>query len=60
MRRTTLREDVARQLAAVDGHSPSILRVNGVMGNMDAWYAAFAIPESARLSLAPEKSIRIW
>jgi predicted metalloendopeptidase len=28
--------------------------------NMDEWYAAFAVPESAKLYLQPDQRIRIW
>jgi endothelin-converting enzyme/putative endopeptidase len=59
-RRTKLREDVARQLAAVDAHSPPILRINAVMRNNDAWYATFGVGPDDRLYLTPEQRVRIW
>lgn len=59
-RRTKLREDVARQLATVDTHAPSVLRANGVMRNNDAWYAAFKVEPTDQLYLAPDRRVRIW
>jgi putative endopeptidase len=34
--------------------------VNGVVRNIDAWYAAFQVQSSDKLFLAPEKRVRIW
>lgn len=59
-RRTKLREDVARQLATIDTHAPSVLRANGVMRNNDAWYAAFGVEPKDRLYLQPNQRVRIW
>ncbi|MBI1685588.1 M13 family metallopeptidase [Caulobacter hibisci] len=59
-RRTKLREDVARQLAAIDTHAPSVLRTNAVMRNNDAWYDAFDVAPTDRLYLAPDQRVRIW
>lgn len=59
-RRTKLREDVARQLAAIDTHAPSVLRANGAMRNNDAWYAAFKVEPTDKLYLSPDQRVRIW
>ena len=59
-RRTKLRDDVARQLATIDTHAPSVLRANAVMRNNDAWYAAFGVGPAARLYLPPDQRVRIW
>lgn len=59
-RRTKLREDVARQLATIDTHAPSVLRANGVMRNNDAWYAAFEVEPKDHLYLPPDQRVRIW
>jgi endothelin-converting enzyme/putative endopeptidase len=34
--------------------------VNGVVRNMDAWYAAFDAKPTDRLYLAPAERVRIW
>jgi endothelin-converting enzyme/putative endopeptidase len=59
-RRTRLRDDVARQLATVDTHAPSVLRANAVMRNNDSWYAAFGVATGDRLYLPPDQRVRIW
>lgn len=41
-------------------HSPPEFRVNGVVRNMDEWYAAFGITEGDALYLAPEDRVSIW
>lgn len=43
-----------------DPHSPERFRVNGVVRNMDAWYAAFDIKPDADLYLEPEERVAIW
>jgi putative endopeptidase len=35
-------------------------RVNGVLRNMDVWYAAFNVKATDRLYLAPAERARIW
>lgn len=59
-RRTRLRDDVARQLATIDTHAPSVLRANAVMRNNDAWYAAFGVGPGQQLYLPPDQRVRIW
>jgi predicted metalloendopeptidase len=34
--------------------------VNGVVRNVDAWYAAFNIQPTDKLYLAPDKRVHIW
>ena len=43
-----------------DPHSPSRYRVNGVVRNVDAWYAAFAVAPTDKLYLPPGQRVRIW
>jgi putative endopeptidase len=54
------REDTVRDLIVRDVHSPEIYRVNGVVRNVDAWYAAFDVQPARRLYLAPADRVRIW
>jgi endothelin-converting enzyme/putative endopeptidase len=54
------REDEVRRRLVTDPHSPAQYRINGVVRNIDAWYAAFDIPEDAELYLPPEERVRIW
>ena len=58
--RTKAREDQLRQQLVSDPHSPDVYRVNGVVRNVDAWYAAFAVPPTSALYLKPEARVRIW
>jgi putative endopeptidase len=41
-------------------HSPPQFRVNGIVRNIDAWYAAFDVKPSDGLYLSPEERVRIW
>ena len=41
-------------------HSPPQFRVNGVVRNIDAWYAAFDVKPTDRLYLPPAERVRIW
>ncbi len=54
------REDALRQQVASDPHSPVMLRVNGVVRNVDAWYTAFGVQAGEALFLKPEARVRIW
>jgi putative endopeptidase len=54
------REDALRQQAVSDPHSARPFRVNGVVRNLDAWYAAFDVKSGERLYIAPEERVRIW
>jgi putative endopeptidase len=54
------RDEALRNQVMTDPHSPGENRVNGVVRNIDAWYAAFQVQSSDKLFLAPEKRVRIW
>ncbi|MBV9418449.1 MAG: hypothetical protein JO348_01635, partial [Alphaproteobacteria bacterium] len=41
-------------------HSPSEFRVNGVVRNVDGWYAAFNVKPGDKLYLAPDKRVPVW
>jgi len=58
--RDKAREDAMRQQMASDPHSPDQYRANGVVRNMDAWYAAFDVKPEDKLYLAPDARARIW
>ena len=58
--RAVAREDDARQRLANDPHSPPMYRVNGVVPNIDEWYAAFGVKEGDKMYIAPEQRVRIW
>jgi predicted metalloendopeptidase len=54
------REDDTRNRLETDPHSPPEFRVNGVVPNIDAWYAAFDVKEGDKMYIAPENRVRIW
>ncbi len=54
------REEFQRQLIVMDVHSPEKYRVNGVVPNLDAWYAEFGVKPGDKLYIAPENRVRIW
>ena len=58
--RRLYREDNLISRLRTDPHSPSEYRVNGVVRNIDAWYAAFDVDESDELYLPPEQRVSIW
>lgn len=55
-----VREGLQRTLLLTDPHSPAMFRVNGVVRNVNAWYAAFHIQPGDALYLPPEKRVHIW
>jgi predicted metalloendopeptidase len=58
--RSQMRDGVLRQLVLSNPHSPPTYRVNGVVSNVDAWYAAFGVPEDAKLALPKSRRVSIW
>jgi putative endopeptidase len=54
------RDDFLRRQVVSDEHSPRQFRVNGVVRNVDAWYAAFGVQPGDALYLQPEKRVHIW
>ncbi|MGE0828514.1 MAG: M13 family metallopeptidase [Hyphomonadaceae bacterium] len=58
--RTNIREQRLRTLILSDPHSPPEYRVNGVVRNLDAWYAAFNVAPTDRLFLAEQDRVEIW
>ena len=55
-----VREGAARQRLLTDPHSPPFYRVNGIVRNVDAWYAAFNVKAGDKLYLPPEQRVHIW
>ena len=55
-----VREGALRQQLLTNPHSPAEYRVNGIVRNVDAWYAAFNIQPGNKLYLPPEKRVHVW
>ncbi|WP_061960583.1 M13 family metallopeptidase [Demequina flava] len=45
---------------AMDPHSPSEFRVNGIVRNVAAWYDAFGVTEDNELYLPEDERVAIW
>ncbi len=54
------REERLRIQVTSNPHSPSKFRVNGVVRNVDAWYAAFDVKPGDKLYLPPDERVHIW
>ena len=54
------REGALRQQLITDPHSPAKYRCNGVVRNVDAWYAAFDVKPGDALYLPPDQRVHIW
>ena len=55
-----VREGAQRVQLLSDPHSPEVYRVNGIVRNVDAWYAAFNIKPGDKLYLPPDQRVHIW
>jgi putative endopeptidase len=53
-------DDFVKRQVVSDPHSPRQFRVNGVVRNIDAWYAAFHVAPGDQLYVAPKDRVRIW
>jgi len=58
--RITQRDEYLATQMKTDPHPPGILRANGTVRNIDAFYEAFNVTEGDELYLAPEERARIW
>ncbi|MEP1447463.1 MAG: M13-type metalloendopeptidase [Paraglaciecola sp.] len=58
--RSKSREDALRARLLSDPHSPGEFRVNGIVGNVDAFYQAFDVKEGDAMYLKPEDRVQIW
>ncbi len=58
--RTLFREQRLRNQIITGPHSPPEFRCNGVVRNMDAWYAAFDVQPDNAMYLAPADRVKIW
>jgi len=58
--RTLQRDEALRTQVLSDPHSPAQFRVNGVVRNTDAWYAAFDVKPGDPLYVPPAERVRVW
>ena len=58
--RTKWREGLMREVVLTDPHAPSEFRANGVVANMDEFYAAFELKEGDKLWRPASERVKIW
>lgn len=58
--RNRMTPDEERRRVLADNHSAGEFRVNGIVRNLDPWYAAYDVKPGDALYLAPENRVRIW
>ncbi|HVZ98902.1 MAG TPA: M13 family metallopeptidase [Caulobacterales bacterium] len=58
--RELIRDESLRNQVLSNPHSPAKYRVNGVVRNVEAWYAAFNVQPGDALYLAPADRVLIW
>jgi len=58
-RSNMLPESVAQRIV-IDVHSPTSVRANGPLTNIDAFYKAFDIKPGDKMYKAPDKRTKIW
>ncbi len=54
------REGLMREVVLTDPHAPSEFRANGVVSNMDEFYAAFDLREGDKLWRPAAERVKIW
>jgi predicted metalloendopeptidase len=58
--RSKYRDEALRSLVLSNPHAPALMRVNGVVRNVDAWYLAFNVQPGDTLYLPPDQRVKIW
>lgn len=58
--RIKTRDETMRVRLKTDPHSPEMFRVNGPVYNIDAFYKAFDIPDTAKMYIAPKDRLGVW
>jgi predicted metalloendopeptidase len=58
--RSKWREGLMREIVLTDPHAPNEFRANGVVANMNEFYAAFGVREGDRLWRKDAERVKIW
>lgn len=58
--RIKTRDQTMRVRLKTDPHSPEMFRVNGPVYNIEAFYKAFNIPDTAKMYIAPKDRLGVW
>jgi putative endopeptidase len=54
------RDDALRQQVLTNPHAPDMMRGNGPLPNVEAFYTTFGVKDGDKMWLAPEKRVKIW
>ena len=54
------RDELAEQYLQIDPHSPAEFRTNGIVRNVDLFYAAFDVKPTDAMWLDHDQRVRIW
>jgi predicted metalloendopeptidase len=54
------RDDALRQQVLTNPHAPDESRANGPLRNVPEFYSTFAVEETDRMFLPPDKRVKIW
>ena len=58
--RAKYRDDSLRQQVMTNPHAPDMMRGNGPLPNVDAFFRTFEVKEGDKMWLAPDKRVKIW
>jgi putative endopeptidase len=58
--RAKYRDDALRQQVMANPHAPDMMRGNGPLPNVEAFYRTFDVKDADKLWLAPDKRVKIW
>jgi predicted metalloendopeptidase len=58
--RAKFRDDALRQKVMAGPHAPDMMRGNGPLPNVEAFYSTFGVKQGDKLFLAPEQRVKIW
>jgi predicted metalloendopeptidase len=58
--RAKYRDDSLRQQVMTNPHAPDMMRGNGPLPNVDAFFRAFDVKDGDKMWLAPDKRVKIW
>jgi len=58
--RRLYRTNELKRRLVTDPHAPAEYRVNGIVANLDPFYAAFDVHEGDGMYVAPDQRVRIW
>jgi predicted metalloendopeptidase len=58
--RCNIRDEEMKKRLMIDPHSPTELRVNGILNNVDDFYTAFNVGENNKLYLEKSLRAKIW